>query len=141
LKAKKPVSPAYPLELKTIGDHIRKRRLDLGLYQKDIAKKFGADLTSVFNWENNVKSPAIRFIPHIIQFLGYNPFEDISSAGFGKRIVAYRKMRGLTQKEFAHQLGIDPTTMSRWEKGKSTFLKKGADTLNSLLLSAETSTA
>jgi len=29
------MAPAYPNELKTLGDHLRKRRLDLGLFQKD----------------------------------------------------------------------------------------------------------
>ena len=37
LTARKPPSPAYPRELKTLGDHLRKRRLDLGLLQPDVA--------------------------------------------------------------------------------------------------------
>jgi len=28
--------------------------------------------------------------------------------------------RGLTQRAFAKRLGIDPTTLARWEKGKGT---------------------
>jgi hypothetical protein len=33
LTAKKPLSEAYPKTLKTLGDHLRKRRLDLNLFQ------------------------------------------------------------------------------------------------------------
>ena len=36
--AQKPLDPAYPTSILTIGDHIRTRRLDLGLYQKDVAR-------------------------------------------------------------------------------------------------------
>jgi ribosome-binding protein aMBF1 (putative translation factor) len=38
LKGKKPKDTAYPKAVKTIGDAIRKRRLELGLRQKDVAK-------------------------------------------------------------------------------------------------------
>ena len=39
LKAPKPLYPiGYPQILKTLGDHIRKKRLDLGLLQRDVAK-------------------------------------------------------------------------------------------------------
>jgi hypothetical protein len=38
LKAQKPLPSAYPQTLKTLGDHLRKRRLDLQLFQKDVAQ-------------------------------------------------------------------------------------------------------
>ncbi|MHB9013211.1 MAG: hypothetical protein ACYC49_13440 [Ignavibacteriaceae bacterium] len=41
LKAKKPISKAYPVVLNTIGDHIRKLRVELKLFQKDVAKILG----------------------------------------------------------------------------------------------------
>ena len=37
--------PAYPAELVTIGNHIRKRRLDLG--KREVAAKVGVDASSV----------------------------------------------------------------------------------------------
>lgn len=59
-------------ELKTLGDHIRKRRLELG-FQKDAAKQIGVDEATIFNWESNETTPTIRHIPRVIEFLGYNP--------------------------------------------------------------------
>src|SRR2546426_2892467 len=50
LSAKKPISEAYPKTLKTVGDHLRKRRLDLKLYQKDVAKAIGVDSLTSRNW-------------------------------------------------------------------------------------------
>jgi hypothetical protein len=38
LSAKKPKSEAYPTALRTYGDHLRAKRLDLGLLQKQAAE-------------------------------------------------------------------------------------------------------
>jgi DNA-binding XRE family transcriptional regulator len=116
LRASKPISPAYPLELNTLGDHLRKHRLDLGLLQKDVARIIGCDPCSIYDWENHRCRPQLRFIPTIIDFLGYLPTDD-STETFGEGIVRARRMRGMTQWELAHKLGVDPTTLSRWERG------------------------
>jgi transcriptional regulator with XRE-family HTH domain len=34
----------------------------------------------------------------------------------GQRIKACRQFRGISQKELADQLGVDPTTLGRWER-------------------------
>jgi transcriptional regulator with XRE-family HTH domain len=39
----------YPDALVTLGDHIRKRRLDLGLRQRDVAAQFGVNVNTVTN--------------------------------------------------------------------------------------------
>jgi hypothetical protein len=39
LKAKKPASALYPKKLNTLGDHLRRKRLDLKLFQKEVARK------------------------------------------------------------------------------------------------------
>lgn len=41
LRDQKPLPHAYPAESKTLGDHLRKKRLDLGLFQKDVARILG----------------------------------------------------------------------------------------------------
>jgi DNA-binding XRE family transcriptional regulator len=75
LAARKPLPPAYPSELRTLGDHLRKRRLDLGLLQCDVAEKLQVNPMTVCNWETNRTSPQLRFMPRIIAFLGYNPHD------------------------------------------------------------------
>lgn len=42
----------YPSNPKTIGEHIRKRRMDLGLEQKEVAKIIGVPESSIWNWEH-----------------------------------------------------------------------------------------
>lgn len=63
-----------PTQPQTIGDHIRRRRLGLKLFQRDVADQLGVGQTSVFNWEGNRSGPEIRYMPAIIDFLGYDPF-------------------------------------------------------------------
>ena len=74
LTASRPLPTSYPQALKTIGDHIRKKRLDLGLLQKEVAQHVGVDTNSVTNWEKGHTSPRLHIIPRIMEFLGYVPF-------------------------------------------------------------------
>ena len=99
-----------------MGDHLRKGRLDLGLLQKEVAERLGVDAMTICNWETNRTSPQLRFIPRIIAFLGYNPHYT-QSGTLGERIVACRRVMGLSQKELACHLGVDPSTLGRWERG------------------------
>jgi len=115
LSAKRPPEKAYPKELLTIGDHLRKRRLDFGLHQKDVAVIIGVDTCTITNWEKNRGEPQLRFMPKVTDFLGYEPNTDQSSS-LGERIRRYRYLRGISQKELARQIGIDPTTLSRLER-------------------------
>ena len=82
-------NPAYPEHVTTLGDHIRKRRLDLGLHQKDIAVVVNATTPTITNWEKNRCDPALRVIPKIIKFLGYNPQESkVATLGENSRRLA-----------------------------------------------------
>ena len=126
LKGKKPASPAYPKSLNTWGDHIRKRRLELGLRQRDVATQIGVDETTILNWERNARTPTCQYWPAIITLLGYNPLPEPKA--LPEQLVWYRKAKGLSQKRLAKHLRIDPSTLARWERGQRTpegkYLKK-----------------
>ena len=115
LKGPRPLPRSYPQVIATIGDHLRKRRLDLGLLQRQVAEQIGADTCSVTNWELNHTEPELRFLPGIIRFLGYAPWSADGSVG--ERVLGYRRERGLPQSALARLLKIDPGTLSRWERG------------------------
>jgi transcriptional regulator with XRE-family HTH domain len=89
----------------------------LGLLQKEVAERIECDTATITNWELNHSSPELRFTPRIIAFLGYDPC-DRGSGTLGERIVACRQRMGLSQKKFARRLGVDPTTVARWERGE-----------------------
>ena len=135
LKAKKPLPPGYPKLLKTLGDHLRKRRLDLKLLQKEVAERIEVDEITVYYWENNRVKPSLPLIPKIIEFLGYIPF-DTESNSLGEQIVIYRRIHGLSQKKLARSLGVDFTTIGHWERGKHWPQKQFLDKLISLFTSS-----
>jgi DNA-binding XRE family transcriptional regulator len=95
LLAKIPPSRAYPVSLNTLGDHVRKRRLDMKLLQKDVAAILGVDTMTVNHWERNRCRPRLYLFPRIAQFLGYSPFPSEEKHTIGKRIKAYRLRHGL----------------------------------------------
>jgi len=101
----------------TLGDHIRRRRLELGLEQRELARQLGADDMTVCNWEKGRTFPSIRFLPRIVRFLGYVPFR-LDSLSVGERLRLTRMLRGLSQRELARRLSVDPSTVRRWEAGK-----------------------
>jgi DNA-binding XRE family transcriptional regulator len=70
-------------------------------------------------WEISRNQPSLRMIPRIVDFLGYNPnLEAQPDETPGERIVRVRWALGVRQKDLARQLGVDPTTLARWERGE-----------------------
>jgi len=118
LKALKPERKPYPKELTTYGDHLRKKRLDLNLSQPQVAKIINVTTDSITNWELNRNEPNLNQIPKIISFLGYTPTINENP------IKKYRLEKGLSQKELARILEIDPTTLSRIERGSARMSRK-----------------
>jgi transcriptional regulator with XRE-family HTH domain len=112
---KRPPNPSYPRQINTLGDHIRKRRLELGLLQKQVAAQMSVNKNTIANWEKQRNYPALPYLPAIIRFLGYNPLpEGETLAG---KLIRYRTSQGISQKTLAKKLGIDPSTLARWERG------------------------
>jgi transcriptional regulator with XRE-family HTH domain len=127
----RPKSPYYPNSLNTLGGHLRKRRLDLGLHQKQVAGEIGVDETTICNWEGNKSTPFIRYIPKIIRFLRYNPFP--AGGTLPEKLTTARKVLGLSQKELAASLGVNPTTVRGWEAGRHKPIKRYSEMIGSVL--------
>jgi len=64
----------YPYRANTIADHLRKRRYDLKLLQKEVADMLGISEDCLRNWEKGRFDPMSRYHCRIIGFLGYDPF-------------------------------------------------------------------
>ncbi|MGD1044694.1 MAG: helix-turn-helix transcriptional regulator [Bacteroidota bacterium] len=99
----------------TWGKHIKKRRIELGLFQSGVARVIGVNTSTITNREKNHNEPMLWMIPKIIEFLGYKP-ELLSTQTLGERIRAYRRLLGTTQEDLARQLKVDPATLGRWER-------------------------
>lgn len=90
--------------------------MDLGLQLKQAAKQLGAQATSVANWESGTTKPDLHHLSLVLQFLEYDP-RPVPETIAG-RLMHYRVGRGISQLEMAHRLGIDPSTLARWERGE-----------------------
>jgi transcriptional regulator with XRE-family HTH domain len=101
----------------TIGEHLRKRRLELKITQKSVANIIGVSEDSITYWENERSSPQIRFYPKLIEFLGYNPF-PFEKETLGGKIKKYRIENGLSIKRLAEAFGIEGRILVLWEENK-----------------------
>lgn len=115
LKALKPNDWTH--EPATLGDHIKKVRKERGLLQREVANALGVDSMSVVNWEKNRTTVGARFVPAIIEWLGYDPLPRASS--FGSWIAVERIRRGLARRALADALGWDESTVRRYEEANS----------------------
>jgi transcriptional regulator with XRE-family HTH domain len=119
-----------------LGDHIRKRRLELRLHQKDVAVIVNATTSTVTSWEKGRTHPRLYLLPKIFDFLKYNPLE-VSATSLGKRIKNYRVRNGLSLRKLAKKLGVDPGTLTRWERKQispSALMKKRLHNFLDILL-------
>ncbi len=86
------------------------------MLQSELARMLGVTESCVWNWESNTSTPHWRCLKPIVEFLGYDPLPPAET--MAERLVRYRWLRGWTQKEMAKRLGVDPTTLARWERGE-----------------------
>ena len=100
--------------MNTLGDHLRKVRLDRGLSQSDVARRLDVTTDTVTGWEMNRHQPPAKLAKAIIDFLGYVPFASPQDS-LGKRLRLARLASGMTQKEVAAWIGCDESNLRRIE--------------------------
>ncbi len=133
LSTTRPGSRVRPAVLRNLGDHIRERRLDLGLQKQQLSRKLGVDETTIHNWEDKGIVPAIRFLPRIIEFLGYDPTDGVAPQCLGDRLISHRKRLGLSQRTLAALLGTDQSALAGWERGEHQPAKKSLKLIQEFL--------
>jgi transcriptional regulator with XRE-family HTH domain len=100
----------------TIGEHVKKRRLQLKLTQKAVARLLGVTQFSVINWERGDFQPRrARTLARIIAFLGYDPLPP--GVTIPERLREKRRQLGWGQQELAQHLAVDRCTVASWEAG------------------------
>jgi DNA-binding XRE family transcriptional regulator len=61
--------PGYPETPRTVGEHLKKARLDRGIRQKEAAESLGCRAAALGSWEKGRVAPDVRFWPAILAFL------------------------------------------------------------------------
>ncbi|MEK6688510.1 MAG: helix-turn-helix transcriptional regulator, partial [Gemmatimonadota bacterium] len=97
------------------GEHLVRRRRDLGLTQRQAADRLAVCVATYASWESGEFSPNIRLCPRVYAFLGSCPAPDEPTV-LGARLAAWRRSRGLSAAEAARMAGLDPGTVGRLER-------------------------
>lgn len=132
LSAIKPTLYADSKGLKTIGDHLRKRRLDLGLSQSELAKILAVDLSTVNHWEKNINVPTADHLAQINEFLGYVP-PAFAQAMVDRLIHQFQTLK-MNLRKLTQYLGVDEATLICWQQGKDGPPSAVLSKIESLLL-------
>lgn len=113
----------YPQNPETIGEHLRKQRIDRGLSQAELAEIFEVSADCITYWENNRSNPQITYYPKIHQFLGFCT-ANFDESKFCDFIKSYRWENGISCKELGFLLKVATSTVRGWERGVSLPRKK-----------------
>jgi transcriptional regulator with XRE-family HTH domain len=62
--------PKQPIPV-TVGDHVRARRLELGLTLAEAGEAIGVCWNAVMRWEGGSRVPDVKSVPAVIRFFGY----------------------------------------------------------------------
>ena len=124
----------YPYHPNTLGDHLRKRRLDLGLTQKQLAEDvLHTSISNVRNWELNYRSTSLQFRKKVYEFIGFCPCDV--SLPLGLRLRERRENLGLSIRRLSQILQLDPCTIASWERGEHEPIKRSTQIIQLFLKS------
>jgi DNA-binding XRE family transcriptional regulator len=136
-----------PKDPTTLGGHLRKRRLQLSLFQSVAARRLRVSTVTLSKWERDVLYPAWANQSKLTEYLGFNPFTDpalgrplgneripvMLLSSFGYQLRQKRLAMRLSRKTLAEQLGISWKTIWGWENGIRTPSRKLKVRLDQLL--------
>jgi transcriptional regulator with XRE-family HTH domain len=124
---------AVPKHPTTIGGHLRRRRLQLKVFQSEAARRLRVSMVTLSRWECDKVYPTWEHHPSVIDYLGYDPFPscglqdpysnespcvaNLRVPSLGKDIRKRRLELKLTVKECARTIGVDAKTLRGWEGG------------------------
>lgn len=122
----------YPKNLITIGDHIKAKRLDKGLHQKEVSKMFKITTDTLINWELGKYEPPLHRYKKISDFLGYCFYNQPANTLALKLKYIRCYLFGMEKIPFAKHTGFDPSSIRYWENEKSRPLEKSMQKLSKI---------
>jgi transcriptional regulator with XRE-family HTH domain len=119
----------------SLGQHLKKRRKELGLLQREAAERMGILKDTYGNWEKNKTTPVASQFRPVVEFLGYDPSPDPTT--LAERLAAKRRALGATFDQVAKYLGWDPGTLTRYLNGTWSMPADRNSSLEAFLAASE----
>ena len=105
--------------------------MDLGLYQRKVAERIGISESTVWYWERGIE-PELRYIPKIIEFLGFSPFNCPNDL-LG-RLRHYKLVNGLSYIRLGKLMTRDPEQLTDWLTGRKRPCEKNRQAIEKFLI-------
>ncbi len=103
------------LDPNNLGEHLKKRRQELGLLQREVAVQMGILKETYANWENGHTEPVASQFRPVVAFLRFDP--SPAPATLAERLEAKRRATGMTFSQAAKRLGWDEGPLTRYLNG------------------------
>ncbi len=116
---------------KTLGEHLKKRRRELGLLQREAAARMGILAETYLKWEKGHTEPVASQYRPVVAFLGYDP--SPAPTTLAERLEAKRRVTGMTFSQVARHFGWDEGTLTRYLNGTWRISANRADALEEFL--------
>lgn len=106
------------------GERLRGLRLERGLSQRELGELADVSSSTISRLEGTGAAPSSPVLEALGQALGVvvGPTDEATEADpdvrFGRQLREWRIDKGLTQAELAESVGIDPTYISKIERGR-----------------------
>lgn len=104
------------------------------MYQKDVAAQIGVTTSTIWNWEHNWTID-LRYIPRVIEFLGYNPIPQPDD--LLEKLAWHKQVNGLTFEDLGAEMGRDPEQLADWLSGRHTPSEKNREVIENFLAGNE----
>jgi transcriptional regulator with XRE-family HTH domain len=125
----------YPEAPQTLGGHLKKRRRELGLFQREAANRMGIGTDTYANWEKGKTEPVASQFRPAVEFLGYDPTPAPSTPA--ARLQAKRRTLGVTFSQVARYLGWNTGTLARYLSGRWRMPPDRAEVFETFLAAEE----
>lgn len=105
----------YSEDPKTLGEHLKKRRRELRLIQREAGERMGVSAETVAHWEKDKTEPVPSQFRSAVEFLGYDPTPEPRT--LAERLKAKQRSLGASLAQIARHLGWDPGSLRRYLDG------------------------
>ena len=125
------------IQPKTVGQHLRQRRFDLGIRQTIVARMLKVSKRTLSCWECDRIYPSWEFQPRIADYLGFDPFDnpalgrpkgnesnDVANLRsghvetFGNKLMNLRLNQRKNRQQMADEIGVSVKTLRDWERNR-----------------------